>query len=217
MSGFGWGITALHYDGEETVEGVACHRLLMEENGSRSAQLWVAGEKSPYLVKYVFHYPATSGASGVCVHTETLSGWRANDRIPPDRFRFVPPAGAIEHAPEADQVELSFDSRTGKNGVRFYSKTDPTTEFQALQASAIKAIQGKYPSLDTNDLVFTGVNRFKRADSEETLTVGYELPKTAEIGVVNGSVQTKKQTLDVTLTPAGQVKSVSKGVSVSFH
>ncbi len=104
MSGFGWGMVALRDEGKETVDGVTCCHLLIQERGSRTAELWIAAGASPFIVKYTLWFPATAPAKGVWTHTETISGWRANVPIPVEQFAFVPPEAAIEHPSNSDSL-----------------------------------------------------------------------------------------------------------------
>jgi hypothetical protein len=214
MGGFTWGIVALNYAGEETVAGVACDHLRMELTGAKSSELWVAKGRAPHLVKYVMRFPVETPVKGTFVHTETISGWKAGGRIQPEAFRFEPPVGAMEQPRSADQVELLQDLSTGEKKVRFYSRDDLDSEH--IKALAIKGILEKYPSLTTNDLVFASIKHFSSATELGTVVALYELSKTAESRMVNGSMQTKVQTMEVKFTPGGQVESVEKGVSVSF-
>jgi hypothetical protein len=124
MSGFGSGLTALKYAGQEVVNGVTCHHVTMEEPGSKCSELWVAKGSTPFILKYIARYPIQSTTKQIGEHSEIISGWKANCRIPIERFIFVPPAGAIEHPPGTDQVEISSDSKTGTTKVRFYSRED---------------------------------------------------------------------------------------------
>jgi hypothetical protein len=214
MGGFTWGIVALNYAGEETVAGVVCHHLRMELTGAKSSELWVAKGRAPHLVKYVARFPVETPVKGTLVHTETISGWKAGWRIQPEAFCFEPPVGAMLQPLGADQVEMSQDLRTGEKRVRFYSRDDADSEH--IQALAVKGILEKYPSLTTNDLVFAGIHHFSSATELATVVARYELPKTAERRVVNGSTETKVQTMEVKFTPGGRIESVDKGVSVSF-
>lgn len=217
MSGFSWGMVALKYVGEEVVTGVNCYHLSLEEDGSKFSELWVAKGRSPFILKYAFRYPVPESTNQPGEHTEVISGWKANRRIPIERFIFVPPTGAIEQPAGADQVEMSTDSKTGVTKVRFYAKDDLKDDSARLQALALESILAKYPALTTNDLVFTGIQHFRPATGQETIVASYQLPKTAETREVNNYTQTKTQTIDVTLSPAGVTKSVIRGVSISIR
>jgi hypothetical protein len=225
-NGFGWGMMAMKNEGEETVDGVTCHHLLMEESGARTDELWIAAGDSPFILKYVSRFPATAPAKGAWAHTEIISGWKANETIPFMKFAFVPPAGAIEHPPNEDQAELSVTLTNGveKREAEFTAgnEASDTGTFlkqnrERFQAVALKAILAKYAELTTNDLAFSNIEPASPNTAEKTFVATFALPKTAETTNVNQSVETKQQVVIVTLRPDGTVKSVSRGNSFSLH
>jgi hypothetical protein len=223
-NGFGCGTIALKYAGKETVDSVPCKHLLLEETGSKTAELWIADGKSPYILKYVCRSPTPLAlGGGTFVHTEIISAWKANHLMPLKSFAFVPPPGAIEQPLGADQVEMSMTLTNGvqTERVRFVAtneaeamKTFLDNNAVRFQAAALKSVLDKYPGLTTNDLAFVNIRPPLR---EKTLIVTFALPKTVETTNVDHSIQTKEQVIVVTLSHDGNVIHVSKGTTFSLH
>jgi hypothetical protein len=185
MTGFGRGMVALSYEGEETVDGVTCHHLLILERGSGTTEFWIAAGDPHVILKCVLRDASTVPVTkGIWTNTETISGWRANVSIPAEQFAFAPPAGAIEHPSEADQIEMSIDLRTGETKARFYSTNESKIDSGQIQSLALEGILKEFPALKVKDLVFTGIRDFGVGTSEEKFVATYELPKTAETSVM---------------------------------
>ena len=209
-------MNGLQYAGEEPVNGITCHHLLRDETGSGTAEWWVAKGQSPFLVKYVLRCPRQDPTNGVWVHTEMISGWHANRRISVKQFKFVPPTDAIFHPPGADDVEISSDGSNGPVRVKFYSRDDFLRRISRLKNIATQSVLTNNPALTTNDFMFAGFGNNIDIDNSEPVTARFELPKTAEKRVINGSTQTWVQTIKVTLSPAGLIQTITNGVTISF-
>jgi outer membrane lipoprotein-sorting protein len=216
MSGCNWGMVSLRYAGEEPMNGITCHHLLMEKTASRTAEWWVAKGQSPFIVKYVLRCPSQDPTDGVWVHTETISGWQANQKIPGKRFTFVPPADAIYHPPGADDIEISSGGSNGPVRVKFYSRDDLLRRTSRLKNIATQGVLTNNPTLTTNDFVFTGFLNNMDIDNIETVIAWFELPKTAEKRIINGSTQTRVQAIKVIMSPDGLIQWITNGVSISF-
>jgi hypothetical protein len=226
MSGFGGDMVALKDEGNESVDGVTCHHLLMRERGSRTAEFWIAAGASPFIVKYALRFPAKPPAKGVWIHTETISGWRSNFPIPAEQFAFVPSGDAIEHPSNSDTVQLSVTLTNGveKREMRFTSNDEPDNmeiflkkNGKHFQAVALKAILDKYTDLTANDLAFLNIEPSLPEAAEKTFTATYALPKTLETTNSSQFRETKEQTIVVTLKPGGNVICISRGISISSH
>ena len=219
MNGFGWGMVTLSDEGNETVDGVRCCHLLIQEGGLHTAELWIATGVSPFILKYAFRFPATAPATGVWTQTETISGWRANASIPVKQFAFLPLEGAIEHSSDSDTVEVSTTLTNGveKRSVKFHSSVELDnmkkflkTNGRRFQAVALKAILDQYTDLTTNDLAFSNIEPDVPENAENTFVVTYSLPKAKETTHGKQFIDTKEQTIEVTLKHDGTVESVSQ-------
>jgi outer membrane lipoprotein-sorting protein len=157
MTGFRMGMAALKYDGEEAVAGVTCDHLTMEAPGSKSSELWVAKGGSPFIVKLAIRFPVEAFTNQMAELTETITGWKANQQIPNERFVFVPPATAIEHPPGADAVAMSLDPRTGQPKTRFYNPASRTDSNVALSQP-----DGTNASVEISGNVMMGSNSLGR-------------------------------------------------------
>jgi outer membrane lipoprotein-sorting protein len=216
MSGCNRGLFGLQYAGVETVNGTICHHLLMVETGGVTDEWWVAKGRSPCIMKLTLRSPNREPTNGVWVHTETISGWQANRKVPGKRFTFVPPADAIYHPPGADDIEISSGGSNGPVRVKFYSRDDLLRRISRLKNIATQSVLTNNPTLTTNDFVFTGFGNNMDIDNIETVIAWFELPKTAEKRVINGSTQTRVQAIKVTMSPAGMIQWITNGVSISF-
>lgn len=216
MSGCNRGLLGLQYAGVETVNGTICHHLLMVETGGVTDEWWVASDRSPFLIKNVNRGPVQNLTNAVWVHTETISGWHANRRISGKQFTFVPPADAIHHPPGVDDIELSSDGSNGPVRVKFYSRDDLLRRISRLKDIATQSVLTNNPALTTNDFMFAGFGNNVDIDNIEPVIVRFELPKTAEKRVINGSTQTWVQAIKVILSPTGLVQTITNGVTVSF-
>jgi hypothetical protein len=188
----------------------------MVETGGVTDEWWVAKGRSPCIMKLTLRSPNREPTNGVWVHTETISGWQANRKVPGKRFTFVPPADAIYHPPGADDIEISSGGSNGPVRVKFYSRDDLLRRISRLKNIATQSVLTNNPTLTTNDFVFTGFGNNMDIDNIETVIAWFELPKTAEKRVINGSTQTRVQAIKVTMSPAGMIQWITNGVSISF-
>jgi len=229
MKGFGGRLVAWKDEGEETVNGVTCDLLSFRETKSRVTELWVARGKSPYAVKYVDRFPNPLATNQMMYHSETISGWKENDRIPAEHFAFEPLAGAIERESDTDQAEMSETVTNGerKEVVRFASHSDLVQEAGKLnaflkknqahfQAVAQKSILEEYKDLTASDLTFVNIQPDSTDSSERNFVVTFVLRKTVKTTETNHSIQTTEQTCIVTLSAEGRVERVSRRSSFSF-
>jgi hypothetical protein len=229
MSGFGRGLTALRYAGHEKINGVDCDHLHFQEPRSETVELWVARGASPYAVKYVAQFPRLPSTNEMMDHAETISKWKANAVISGAEFVFSPTSGAIEHGSDGDQVEVTSTATDHgtKDTVKFIAPGDKTdaealADFlkanqERFRAVALKGIFAKYKKLAAGDLAFVNVQPSPSYDSDKAFVATFVLSNTVKTTETSRSVQTTEETFNVTLSQAGELKSVSKGTSMSFR
>lgn len=230
MSGFGRGLMDLRYEGRQRTNGGDCARLYFQEPGSKTAELWIARGPSPYAVKYEAHFPEPGATNQVMDYTETISGWKANAQIPVGDFIFTPSAGAVEHGSDRDRVETTATTTADgveRESVKFIpsdgkSDGERLADFlknngERFRALALKSILAKHKNLATGDLAFLDVQPSPFYPSEKTFVATFAVLATVKTTNTSNSVEQIEQTFSVTLSPSGQVDSVSKGTSMSFR
>jgi outer membrane lipoprotein-sorting protein len=162
-------LVSLRYLGTEQAEGIPCDHLRMVEKGKAGVpdapsgttnDLWIASGDSPAAVRFEFRIngPSINVKTGaeitndVVVLAETISDWKANKVIPPERFKFVPPPGSVRVNPEDKKIVVKqpdgsviiIDRASGSvefGGIEPEKSTSATTNDAGLPGKAGQKIQ----------------------------------------------------------------------------
>ena len=231
MNGFGRGLTTLKYVGHEAINDVDWDHLYFQEPASNVMELWVARGVAPYAVKYAYAFQNHFGKTNQVMHyTETISDWKEDYGVPPEKFIFSPPNRAVERPLEDDQVELSelVTNGTERQVVRFYSSQRVADEAKRqaeflktnqnrFRNIALKAVLAKYANLAAGDLVFKGVEQPSGDEIPNSFIVTFVLSKTIKETETGKSIQTSEETFTATLSTEGSVEHIGRGSSFDFH